>query len=323
MMRQHMIAMVIGFLLDCCLGDPHWLPHPIRGIGWLISRLEAGLRRWFPKTEKGERAGGTILVLAVLLVTALLSCGILWLAGMLHPLFGLAVECILCYQMLAARDLRNESMKVWQALDREDVEGARKAVSMIVGRDTQSLSREGMIKAAVETVAENTSDGVVAPLIYMAIGGGPLAVLYKAVNTMDSMIGYQNETYLHFGRAAAKLDDVLNFLPSRISAACMIGAAYLLRMDGAGAARIYARDRRNHKSPNSAQTEAVCAGALDVQLAGDAYYFGVLCKKPTIGDDIRPVEADDIKRANGLMYMTAILAAVFFAAVLSALILWR
>ena len=257
--------------------------------------------------------GGIVLVAGVLFVTGVCSYGMLWAAGRIHPMLGLAVECIMCYQMLAARGLRDESMKVWRALKHQDVEGARTAVSMIVGRDTAVLTEAGIIKAAVETVAENTSDGVIAPLFYMAFGGGPWAFLYKAVNTMDSMVGYKNEKYLHFGRTAARLDDLLNLIPSRLSALLMIAASFLIGMDGKGAIRIYRRDRRNHKSPNSAQTEAVCAGALQVQLAGNAWYFDTLYEKPTIGDDIRPVEADDIQRANRLLYMTSVLAVLVFA----------
>jgi len=313
MITQHITAMIIGFLLDLCFGDPRWLPHPVRAMGWLISHLETAIRDRLPKTPQGERLGGIGLVAGVLSVTGVCAYGILWAAGRIHPILGLAVECIMCYQMLAARGLRDESMKVWKALKRQDVEGARTAVSMIVGRDTEVLSETGIIKAAVETVAENTSDGVIAPLFYMAFGGGPWAYLYKAVNTMDSMVGYKNEKYLHFGRTAARLDDLLNLIPSRLSALLMIAASFLTGMDGKGAIRIYRRDRRNHKSPNSAQTEAVCAGALQVQLAGNAWYFGTLYEKPTIGDDIRPVEADDIQRASRLLYMTSALAVLVFA----------
>ena len=199
--------------------------------------------------------------------------------------------------------------KVYKALKKDDLEGARYAVSMIVGRDTQVLDATGVAKAAVETVAENTSDGVIAPLIYLAIGGPILGFMYKAINTMDSMVGYKNDKYMYFGRCAAKLDDVVNYIPARISALLMIAVSFLpgKAYDGKGAWRIWRRDRRKHASPNSAQTEAVCAGSLGVQLAGDASYFGKIVKKPTIGDAHRPVEYEDIKRANGLLYRTAIL----------------
>ena len=236
-------------------------------------------------------------------VTAFLVIG----TYLLHPYLGVAVETIMTYQILAVKCLKVESMKVYQSLTKEGIEEARKAVAMIVGRDTAVLDGTGVAKAAIETVAENSSDGVIAPMLYTALGGPVLGFLYKAVNTMDSMIGYKNEKYLNFGRTAAKLDDVCNYLPSRISAYLMIAAAYLGGSDfsGKGAYRIYKRDRRNHASPNSAQTESVCAGALGIQLAGDAVYFGKVVKKPHIGDDTRPVEYEDIRRANRLMYLTA------------------
>ena len=318
-MRTHAITMIIGFLLDLCFGDPYWMPHPVRAIGWLIEKTEIFIRARLPKTESGERIGGVFLAAAVLMAVGIGAFGILRLAGTIHPLLALFVESFMCYQMLAAKSLKTESMKVYDAFSKKDTEGARYAVSMIVGRDTRPLSEEGIIKAAVETVAENTSDGVIAPLFYMAFGGAPWAFLYKAVNTMDSMVGYKNEKYLYFGRCAARLDDLLNLIPSRISALLMIAASPVLKLDGAGALRIFLRDRYNHKSPNSAQTEAACAGALQVQLAGDAYYFGTLYKKPTIGDNIRPVENEDIRRANKLMMGTAWLAVVLLTAALLAI----
>lgn len=310
MIKQHVLAMIIGFILDMCFGDPYWMPHPVRAMGWLISRMETGLFKLFPKGKGGEQLAGVFLTVGVLLVTGTAAYSILGIAGSIHPLLALFIESILCYQMLAAKGLKTESMKVYEAFLRGDTQGARGAVSMIVGRDTEPLSKEGIIKATVETVAENTSDGVVAPLFYMAIGGAQWACLYKAVNTMDSMVGYKNETYINFGRAAAKLDDLLNLIPSRLAAMLMIGASAFLRMDIRNAVKIYKRDRYNHKSPNSAQTEAVCAGALQIQLAGDAYYFGILYEKPTIGDDLRSIEPEDIKRANDLLYMTAVLSVV-------------
>ena len=216
--------------------------------------------------------------------------------------------------MLAARCLCKESMKVCKAAKAGDTEEARKAVSMIVGRDTAVLDRDGIIRAAVETVAENTSDGVTAPLFYMGLGGAVGALFYKSVNTMDSMIGYRDEKYADIGRFAAKLDDVLNYIPSRLTALLMSAAAPVVGLDGRNALRIWRRDRRKHASPNSAQTESACAGALHVRLAGDAWYFGKLHKKPYIGDDDRPVEAEDIRRANRLMYAASVLMLVISAA---------
>lgn len=232
---------------------------------------------------------------------------VLYLLYGYFPAAGVLLETFWCYQLLATRSLRDESMKVYDRLVNGTIEEARYAVSMIVGRDTKELTETGVTKAAVETVAENCSDGVIAPMIYMAIGGAPLMFLYKGINTMDSMLGYKNDKYLYFGRCSAKLDDVANYLPARISGWLMVAASFICGMDGRQAARIYRRDRRNHASPNSAQTEAAMAGALDVQLAGNAYYFGKLYEKPTIGDPIRAVEPEDIRRSNRLMYGTAIL----------------
>jgi len=310
-MKERILILCVGGLLDLFLGDPHWLWHPVRGIGKAIEWTERGLRRMMrirPEREADagkKRAAGIMLVSAVLLITLAVAWGLLILAGIVHPLCRVVLECLICYQMLAMKSLKVESMKVCHALKNGDVEGARSAVAMIVGRDTGNLTAEGITKAAVETVAENTSDGVVAPLLYLMAFGVLGGVAYKAVNTMDSMVGYRNDRYLYFGRFAARLDDVCNFIPARISALCMIGAAFLLGLDGRRAAYIFKRDRYCHASPNSAQTEAVCAGALGVQLGGDAYYFGVLHKKPTIGDAVREAEAEDIVRANRLLYMTS------------------
>lgn len=297
------LPLFFGFLIDCVLGDPYSLPHPIRLIGSLIAGLEKLLR----SRIKNERTAGTVLVITVLILSAGVPLALLMICYKINLILGIAVESIMCYYLVAARCLRNESMKVHDAFAENDTEKARQAVSMIVGRDTKCLDRDGIIRAAVETVAENTSDGVTAPMFYMALGGAVGGFFYKAANTMDSMLGYTNDKYINFGRTAAKLDDVLNYIPSRLTALLMILSAYILSFDGKNAFRIWKRDRRKHASPNSAQTEAVCAGALDVRLAGDAYYFGELHKKPFIGDDIRPIENEDIRSANRLMYMTSIL----------------
>ena len=320
-MKTIVFALGIGFVLDALFGDPHWLPHPVVLIGKWISFLEKQLRRLFPKTPGGERAGGTVLVLLVLLASAAVPWGVLWLAGLVHPYLRFAVECFMCYQILAARSLKTESMRVYRKLQEGNLEESRKAVSWIVGRDTENLTMEGVSRAAVETVAENTSDGVIAPMLYLALGGPVLGFFYKAVNTMDSMIAYKNDRYLYFGRTVAHLDDVFNYIPARLSGLFMILASAILGFDGKNAWRIFKRDRYNHASPNSAQTEAVCAGALDVQLAGDAWYFGVLHKKKTIGDPIRPVEPEDIRRANRLMYGTAVIGLILFSG-LSFLLYW-
>ncbi|HML37189.1 MAG TPA: adenosylcobinamide-phosphate synthase CbiB [Bacillota bacterium] len=302
-----MIALGAGFLLDMIFGDPHWMPHPVCLMGNAIATGEKLIRKALPKTHGGELAGGALLAVAVVALSTAIPWGILWAAGRIHILLRIGLEAFMCYQILSVKSLKTESMKVYRELVREDLEVARKAVSMIVGRDVQNLSLEQVTKAAVETVAENTSDGTVAPLLFMAVGGAPLGFFYKAINTMDSMIGYKNDRYLYFGRFAARLDDAANYVPARLAAYLMILASRLLKLDYRNAYRIFRRDRYNHSSPNSAQTESVCAGALDIQLAGDAYYFGKLYPKKTIGDPLRPVAYDDICQANRLLYGTAYL----------------
>ncbi len=306
----------LGFVLDLLLGDPHWLWHPVRLIGRAISLFDKLLLGEIDKEEhrskRKERGRGLLLVFIVLLLTFLISSGVLFFAYSLHPILGFCLQTYLSYTLLATKSLRVESMQVYFALKNDGLSAARRAVSMIVGRDTDVLDETGVLKAAVETVAENTSDGIVAPLLFLILGGPVVGYLYKAVNTMDSMVGYTNEKYRHFGSAAARLDPVLTFLPARLSALRLIAAAALLRLDAKAAARIWRRDKRNHASPNSAQTEAVMAGALGVQLAGDAVYFGKVKKKPTIGDDVRAVHTDDLRLANKLMTVTSLLAAVLF-----------
>lgn len=321
-MVQSLAALCIGFILDFILGDPHCLWHPVQGIGHLITAEETVLRKMFPDTKRSLQIAGALLVCVVLSISVLIPAVILAAADRVHPALSFALSCILCWQMLAAKSLKTESMKVYTALEKEGLEAGRKAVSMIVGRDTKALTEEGVIKATVETVAENTSDGVTAPLFYMIVAGPLGGILYKAINTMDSMIGYRNERYRYLGTCAARLDDAANFIPSRISALFMVGASFLLGLDGKNAWKIYRRDRHNHKSPNAAQTEAVMAGALQVQLAGDAWYFGELYKKPTIGDPIRPVRRKDIPLACRLEYAAVILQFLVLAGIKAAFIWW-
>ncbi len=303
---RFILVIGIAFILDLILGDPYWLPHPICLIGKAISFLEDKLR----KTIMKEFSAGTILVILVLAFTYIVSFVVLFLANILNYNLACAVEIYFCYQILATKSLKIESMKVYYPLSNGNLIKARKYLSFIVGRDTQNLCEKGVIKATVETIAENTTDAIVAPLFFMAIGGAPLAFLYKAINTMDSMIGYRNEKYENFGKFAARLDDTLNFIPARISALLMITASALNGLDYKNAFKIYMRDRKNHKSPNSSQTESVCAGALNVQLAGDAYYFGQLVCKPAIGDNNREIILRDIILTNRLMYTTSILAMI-------------
>lgn len=298
------MSILIGFILDCIFGDPYNFPHPVRLIGKLISNLEKLMRKLFPEKLY---IGGIFMTLTVLLLSTAVPFLILLLCYKINIILGITAESVMCWYLIAPKCLKTESMKVYKTVAENDIEKSRKAVSMIVGRDTERLDFEGIIKATVETVAENTSDGVTAPIFYMAFGGAVLGFFYKSANTMDSMVGYRNEKYKDFGRFSAKLDDVLNYIPSRLTAILMIISAYILKYDGKSAYKIWKRDRLKHASPNSAQTESVCAGALNIRLAGDAYYFGKLHKKPYIGDNTRPVEKDDIIRANKLMYMTTVL----------------
>lgn len=312
MIEIHMISVVVGFILDMIFGDPYWMPHPIRLIGNTISFLEKKLNKENDK-DKIRLLKGLLMVIIVVGLTMAISGGIIFLAYSYAPWYvTIVVESIMIYQILATKCLKVESMKVYDQLEKGDVEAARKAVSMIVGRDTECLDDIGITKAAVETVAENTSDGSIAPLIYVIIGGPVLGFMYKAINTMDSMVGYKNDRFMFFGRAAAKLDDVVNYIPSRISAYLMILSCAFLgkEYDTKNAWRMHKRDSRKHASPNSAQTESTAAGALNIRLAGDASYFGKIHKKPFIGDDVRPVEYQDIKRANRLLYMTAVLCLI-------------
>ncbi|WP_440444330.1 adenosylcobinamide-phosphate synthase CbiB [Phascolarctobacterium sp.] len=308
-------AIVAGFILDLIFGDPHWLPHPICLIGNLIGFLEKNLRRLLAPGKTALLLGGALMVVIVLSLSYVVPYAVLMLAEQVSPWLRFALETIMFYQIFATKCLRDESMKVYTALHNNDLEDARVKLSWIVGRDTKELTAEEVTKGAVETVAENTADGIIAPMFYMFIGGAPLAFLYKGINTMDSMVGYKNDKFLYFGRCAAKLDDVANFIPARITGILMILASYFLNMNAAGAWKIFWRDRYNHLSPNSAMTESVTAGALNIQLGGDHYYFGKLVHKDTIGDNIRPVVAEDIVAVNNLLYMTAVISLLLFSLV--------
>lgn len=324
-MCYHIFAFIAGFVLDLLIGDPHFIPHPVRLIGSLISFLDKRLNcdAKYNISEKKlnliKYKRGMLLVFTVIFATFTMSVIIIVAAYSINLYAGVIAEAVMTWQILATKCLRVESMRVYDALRTDGVDAGRRAVSMIVGRDTSVLDAAGVTRAAVETIAENTSDGVIAPMLYTAIGGPVLGFVYKAVNTMDSMIGYKNDKYMYFGRFAARLDDVVNFIPARISAYLMILAAFIggRQFDGQNAYRIFKRDHFNHASPNSAQTESVCAGALRVQLAGDAVYFGKLVKKKYIGDGLREIEYEDIKRANRLMYITAFLCELLSVAVMS------
>lgn len=323
-MCYHIFAFIAGFVLDLLIGDPHFIPHPVRLIGSLISfcdkrlNCDAGYNISEKKLNLIKYKRGMLLAFTVIFATFAMSVIIIVAAYSINLYAGVIAEAVMTWQILATKCLRVESMRVYDALRTDGVDAGRRAVSMIVGRDTSVLDAAGVTRAAVETIAENTSDGVIAPMLYTAIGGPVLGFVYKAVNTMDSMLGYKNDKYMYFGRFAARLDDVVNFIPARISAYLMIAAAFIggRQFDGKNAYRIFKRDRFNHASPNSAQTESVCAGALRVQLAGDAVYFGKLVKKKYIGDGLREIEYEDIKRANRLMYITAFLCELLSVAVM-------
>ena len=291
-MKWSLFALLIGFGIDLLVGDPHSIPHPVVGIGKLISFLEKGLRRMFPKTDGGEIAAGGVLWVLVVVICTALPAGILFLCDRLSPWLRLTVESLMCWQILATKSLKDESMKVYMALESGDLEESRHAVSMIVGRDTARLDDAGVTRA---------------PMLFLALGGAPLGFFYKAVNTMDSMLGYVEPPYKNIGLIPAKMDDAANFLPSRLSALLMLAAGFLLGLDGKNGWRVFRRDRFNHASPNSAQTESVCAGLLGVRLAGDAWYHGVLHQKKYIGDDTRDITHRDILLACRLLYMTAFL----------------
>lgn len=311
----HLLALVLGFCIDLILGDPHSIPHPVVLIGKLISATEKLVWKIFPKTVRGENFAGGVLWFLVVLVSTAVPAGILYLGYKISPWLGLALESIMCWQILATKSLKVESMKVYTALKAGDPAEYRRAVSMIVGRDTAALDDKAVARAAVETVAENTSDGIIAPMLCLAIGGAPLGFFYKAVNTMDSMLGYVEMPYKNIGLVPAKMDDFFNYLPSRLSALLMLLAGWLEGLDVCRGWRIWRRDRRNHASPNSAQTESVCAGLLGLRLAGDAYYHGVLHKKSYIGDPVREIEYEDIPRACRLLYGTAIVSLVLFCGI--------
>lgn len=315
-------AVALGFLIDCVLGDPERLWHPIMGIGSMISFWKNRLRKWFPDSNSGQFWAGVVLWFLVVIPSGVIPFAMLWAAGLLHPIARFALETLFCWQIFAAKSLKIAALRVYHALQAGDLQLARNYVSWIVGRDTAELNEAQVTKAAVETVAENTSDGVIAPLCFLLIGGAPLGFAYKAVNTLDSMVGYKNDEFLYFGRFSAKMDDVWNFIPARLSGLLFVLCAAPAGLSTRGAWKCFRRDRLQHSSPNSAQTEAACAGALGVQLAGNAYYFGKLYEKPTLGDDTRPIEPEDIVRTNRLMYWASA-SAVILLCILRMLIALR
>ena len=310
------LIMLSAFILDCIIGDPQNPFHPMRLIGSGISLGEKAYKKTKAKKPAVKFTMGALLALATVALsyaaTKIITQGFYHIDLRL----GMAAEAAICYFLIAPKALRRESMKVYGSLRAGDLDEARKNLSYIVGRDVQNLDAPEIIKAAVETIAENLNDGTIAPLVFICIGGAPLGMAYKAINTLDSMLGYRTGDYEHFGKFAARLDDAANLIPARFSAVMMILGSLFIGAGGSAknAARIFARDRYNHKSPNSAQTESVCAGALGLKLGGDAYYHGALVSKQTIGDEINRPEPEHIKAANRLMYAATIAAIVLLAA---------
>ena len=295
-----------AFILDQIFGDPRNFPHPVVIIGKLISAMERFTRKVFPKTSGGELTAGAFTWVIVATLSFAVPFIALVLLAKVNVWAAFALNTFWSYQIFASKSLKEQSMLVYRYLEAEDLPNSRKYLSWIVGRDTSELDPEEITKAVVETVAENTSDGVTAPMLYMMILGAPLGMLYKAINTMDSMLGYKNDRYMYFGRIPAKIDDVANFIPARITGLLMCLTAPLIGLDGRNAYRIYKRDRLKHLSPNSGHLEAACAGAMHIMLGGDSYYFGKLVEKASLGDPDREVRITDIPLSIKMMYASSL-----------------
>jgi adenosylcobinamide-phosphate synthase len=300
------LALLVAAILDLLVGDPRWLPHPVRWMGWAIQRGETRFRC----LPLPLAVSGGLMATGLILGTGFIALGIVSLAAWIHPWVGGAAELILLFYCLSARSLADAAMEVWRALVRGDLAGARRAVAMVVGRETDALDEAGVTRAAVETVAENLVDGFLAPLFWAALGGAPLALVYKMTNTLDSMIGYRNERYRSFGKVAARMDDVANWLPARLSPPLIGLAAALLNQNGRRAWRLARREGHRHSSPNAGRPEAAFAGALNVRLGGGSHYHGQWVSKPTIGREQRNATAADIPRAVDLMWLSAALGVV-------------
>ncbi len=314
------IILILSSVLDFFFGDPRWLPHPIIYMGKLISFLEKVLK---PDCSKKDIPKGTLLWFITVGLSFVIPLGILIIVYKINFYLGLALEVFWCFQIFAARTLAREANKVKKILDEGDIEEARKALSMIVGRDTASLSKEDITKAVVETVSENTTDGVISPLIAIAIGGAPLGFFYKAINTLDSMVGYKSKKYFFFGKVSAIMDDIANYIPARITGFLMVIAAYLMPgLSGGNSLKIMIRDHGKHASPNGGWTEGATAGALGVNLGGSAYYFGVLHEKASLGDDIRTIETGDIKTTTGLLWLSSFFLLIIVVSVRLILVLF-
>ncbi|WP_394867435.1 adenosylcobinamide-phosphate synthase CbiB [Paraclostridium bifermentans] len=311
MSKLIILVMVIAYLLDLVIGDPYSFPHPVRFIGNLIRFTEGKIRIIF-KSKKQLKIGGVLLWTITVGFTALVTNLILNLLC-INNIFYVIIASIILYTTLSTKCLADEAKKIYEVLKTGDIEKSRKQLSYIVGRDTTSLNENEIIRATVETVAENTVDGIISPMMYGFIGGPVLAMAYKAINTLDSMVGYKNEKYGDIGFASAKIDDIANFIPARITPFFMMIASFILGFNSKKSIKIAMRDRKNHKSPNCAYAEGAVAGALEVQLGGTNMYFGEKVYKPTIGDKDRELEAEDILRTNKIMYLTSFIALVIFS----------
>ncbi|WP_129596155.1 adenosylcobinamide-phosphate synthase CbiB [Anaerophilus nitritogenes] len=306
-----MIHICIGYLFDLLFGDPYFIPHPICLIGKCISKTETFLRK-LVKHSKDEKNFGILLTMIIVGSTYGITVAIVFFAKSINIYLGYVIEGFLIFQILAAKSLDKESRKVLNALEKSDIVEARKYLSYIVGRETSNLDEKEIIRATVETIAENASDGVIAPLFYIFIGGAPLGMAYKAANTLDSMVGYKNEKYINFGWASAKFDDLLNYIPARLTAMFMIIGSFYLFYDYKNAIKIVRRDHKNHKSPNCGYPESATAGALNIRLGGTNTYFGQEIYKPTIGDEIDLLEKDHIKKSIKIMYASSVVGFLVF-----------
>ncbi|MEA4825598.1 MAG: adenosylcobinamide-phosphate synthase CbiB [Clostridium sp.] len=307
-----MASIYMALIIDLILGDPHWFPHPVRLIGKYIGILE-GLVKKLSLNSKLLKLSGIILTVSTVILTYSICLYLLKWAKFINIYFYYLLNVIILWTCIAPKCLKVEAMKIYDLLNKGEVIKARKQLSYIVGRDTKDLDESEIVRAVVETVSENTSDGVIAPLFYMFIGGAPLALTYKAINTLDSMVGYKKDFYYNFGWASARLDDIVNLVPARLTACFMVAASFVLGLDYKNCIKIIKRDRRNHKSPNSAYPEAATAGALGVQLGGSNSYFGEIVYKPTIGDSLKELSKDDIVKSIELMYLCTYVAVMVFS----------
>ena len=307
-----MLVFYIGYFMDIILGDPYWMPHPVRYIGKIIEKTEKIIRIFFSNV-KNLKFAGVILGTIVISVTFLFYFFLLEIFLKNTIILKKILEIIIIYQIFATRCLGDEGYKIYKSLKDGKIDLSRKQISYLVSRDTENLDEENIVKATVETITENITDGIISPMFYLVIGGIPLAMAYKATNTLDSMVGYKNEKYIDLGWFSAKFDDLLNYIPARISGVFVIVSAFILGLDYKNSIKIMLRDCKNHSSPNSGYSESASAGALKIQLGGKASYFGVSSMKPTMGDYIEKPNSDHIIKAIKIMYMTSFLGLVVFS----------